>query len=132
MIHNLKCESQYFRAVKRGDKTFEIRKDDRNFQVGDIINLQEWDTHPDEAGGGNYFTGAEFKVRITCKVSDERFCKLGFCVLGIEPVSQTVEERLKEVEICLTESDRERPGVQWIFAELRRLLLRLEKSEANR
>ena len=29
MIHELKCEKQFFDAVVNGEKTFEIRKDDR-------------------------------------------------------------------------------------------------------
>lgn len=39
VIHALRSEAEYFDAVQRGDKTFEIRKNDRCFQVGDYLVL---------------------------------------------------------------------------------------------
>jgi hypothetical protein len=38
-IHELKTLPQYWDAVARGDKTFEVRRDDRGFQRGDIVKL---------------------------------------------------------------------------------------------
>ena len=35
--HNLKLNDRYFDAVANGTKTFEIRKDDRGFRVGDTL-----------------------------------------------------------------------------------------------
>lgn len=39
--HYLKTETEYYQAVEKGKKNFEIRKNDRNFQVYDIIYLEE-------------------------------------------------------------------------------------------
>jgi hypothetical protein len=39
--HILKCDSEYFLAVTKGIKTFEIRKNDRGFICGDTIVLAE-------------------------------------------------------------------------------------------
>ena len=39
VTHELKCLPVYFDAVKRGDKNFEVRRDDRGFQKGDTIKL---------------------------------------------------------------------------------------------
>lgn len=41
MLHELKIKTEYFEAVVRGLKTFEIRKNDRKFQVDDLIVLKE-------------------------------------------------------------------------------------------
>lgn len=40
-LHDLKTESKYFRMVKDGLKTFEVRKNDRHYKVGDRIRLHE-------------------------------------------------------------------------------------------
>jgi len=42
-IHELKCWPTFFDAIDKGKKTFEVRKNDRDFQVRDILILQEWD-----------------------------------------------------------------------------------------
>ena len=42
-MHELKIYPKYFEQVLEGKKTFEIRKNDRNFQVGDRLALKEWD-----------------------------------------------------------------------------------------
>jgi len=39
--HDLKTETEYYQAVEAGIKTFELRVNDRNFQVGDMVRLVE-------------------------------------------------------------------------------------------
>lgn len=39
--HSLKCETEYYQAVEKDLKLFEVRKNDRNFQPADIIFLSE-------------------------------------------------------------------------------------------
>lgn len=41
--HTLKLNDRYFDAVANGIKTFEIRKDDRGFRVGDTLVLYRVD-----------------------------------------------------------------------------------------
>lgn len=38
--HVLKCWPRYFDAAERGEKNFEVRRDDRGFQKGDVLVLQ--------------------------------------------------------------------------------------------
>lgn len=42
MIHNLKTIPTYFNRVWENEKQFEIRKNDRGFQAGDKLILEEW------------------------------------------------------------------------------------------
>ena len=37
MIHQLKIKESFADAVLRGDKTFEVRENDRGFQTGDFV-----------------------------------------------------------------------------------------------
>lgn len=41
-IHELKILPEYFDAVISGRKRFEIRKNDRDYKVGDQLILKEW------------------------------------------------------------------------------------------
>lgn len=41
--HRLKTWPDHFAAVWDGTKTFELRRDDRGFAVGDVLKLEEWD-----------------------------------------------------------------------------------------
>ena len=47
MNHSLKILPEYFEQVISGNKTFEIRRNDRDFCVGDTLFLCEWknDSH---------------------------------------------------------------------------------------
>ena len=39
--HYLKTETEYYQAVEQGLKKFELRKNDRNFQIHDMLHLEE-------------------------------------------------------------------------------------------
>jgi hypothetical protein len=40
--HELKTWPEFYIPIVSGEKTFELRKDDRGFKVGDILRLREW------------------------------------------------------------------------------------------
>ena len=42
MIHELKILPKWFEDVQSNKKNFEIRKNDRDFKVGDTLMLKEW------------------------------------------------------------------------------------------
>jgi hypothetical protein len=43
MEHDLKCWPEFFAVILSGDKTFELRKDDRFYSSGDTLLLREYD-----------------------------------------------------------------------------------------
>jgi hypothetical protein len=54
-IHTLKTWPEFFAALKAGSKTFEVRINDRDFKVGDILRLTFHDPKPRFSyGGGPY------------------------------------------------------------------------------
>ena len=77
-LHELKILPEYYIEVLNGKKRFEIRKDDRNFQVGDIIRLCECDI--------NGFTGRDSVYDITYKLDGGKYgLEKGYCILSIKP-----------------------------------------------
>lgn len=61
--HDLKTWPIQFQALVDGTKKFEIRSNDRGFQVGDTLRLREWSS----AGG---YSGREVLARITYMITD--------------------------------------------------------------
>jgi len=57
MTHELKILPEYFKDVAHLKKTFEIRKNDRDYKVGDTLILKEWN--------GEKYTGREVKRTVT-------------------------------------------------------------------
>ena len=81
MIHELKILPEYYRAVVERRKTFEVRKNDRNFTVGDRVRLCEYDPA--------YickYTGRVWYGRITYILDDPLYCKEGFVIMSIEEI----------------------------------------------
>lgn len=90
-IHELKCWPDFFTAIDQGDKTFELRKNDRGFQAGDVLCLNEWDPNweysPAEPRRRDNYTGREMHVRVKYVLSGSRFGLLdGWVAMAIEVV----------------------------------------------
>lgn len=74
--HELKILSEHYALVCSGQKTFEIRKNDRDFQVGDILVLREF-------SGQEYISySSSIRARVVYLTSFEQ--KEGYVVMGIE------------------------------------------------
>lgn len=79
--HELKILPEHFQAVWEGDKRAELRKDDRGYEVGDVLVLREWDGHK--------YTGSGLAVRIThiLRNCPEYGLADGYCILSIGSLS---------------------------------------------
>ncbi|MFN3652593.1 MAG: ASCH/PUA domain-containing protein [Armatimonadota bacterium] len=63
-MHELKIWPEYFEAIRTGKKTFEVRKDDRGFQVGDLLLLREWDPETKTYSGRALFRDVSYVLRL--------------------------------------------------------------------
>ena len=83
--HELKCWPEPFSALIAGDKTFEYRKNDRGFLLGDILYLREWEPERME------YTGREARYVVTYILyilSGFRFeVPEGFCIMSVRRVT---------------------------------------------
>lgn len=57
--HTLKSWPDYFQSMLTGQKTFDYRKNDRDFMVGDKLILREWDPTTKE------YTGYRMRLLVT-------------------------------------------------------------------
>lgn len=73
--HKLKIKSEHFSAVINKTKTAEIRYNDRNYRVDDILILNEIDSL------GN-FTGKNCEVIVTHVLDDNQYLQTGYVMLS--------------------------------------------------
>lgn len=75
--HYLKILPKYFELLIAGIKKFELRKNDRDYKVGDLIVFMEWD--------GDDYTGRLtqiMRIRYILKDCPEYGLMDGYCILG--------------------------------------------------
>jgi hypothetical protein len=81
--HELKTWPEFFSAMLRGDKPFDVRQDDRGFAVGDSLWFREWCSFADHPDGGVY-TGRAADASVTYVLRGGQFgIAEGYVVLGI-------------------------------------------------
>ena len=103
MIHDLKIWPEYFEAVARGDKTFEVRKWDRPYRVGDTLWLREWDNVKLDYTDRSVYRKVTYILDLTYLPGDNVPHFAGYCVIGMQGDTAEIE-RLKEKNKAL-ESD---------------------------
>lgn len=74
ITHELKTWPEFYAVEIRGQKRFEVRRNDRDFKVGDELLLKEWD--PKE----HNYTGRSclFRVDYLMTAEDCKFIGLGW------------------------------------------------------
>ena len=77
--HEVKILPNYYEDVLSGKKTFELRKDDRDYKVGDLIVLKEYDSSE------NVYTGREkmYGIGYILRNCPEYGLQEGYCILGL-------------------------------------------------
>lgn len=88
-VHKLKILPEYYNAQVEGKKNFEIRKNDRDYKVGDKLVLKEYDPKAKE------FTGQSFITEITFITDYQQ--KDGYVVLGTKDLALDVYRRMSEL-----------------------------------
>lgn len=79
-VHYLKTTAVCFDAVERGEKTFEVRRNDRLFQKGDTVVLERLDTN-----GETVELGRELQFRVGWILPGGQFgIEPGYVVFALE------------------------------------------------
>lgn len=76
--HDLKTWPVVFDALLTRAKSFEVRRDDRDFAVGDLLLLREWDNAAGE------YTGRSMRALVTYLLPGGQFgIELGYVCMSI-------------------------------------------------
>ena len=100
--HVLKTDHVVFQDVLDGNKTFEIRFNDRDYQVGDLVILKETEFTGEQMKSGQplVYTGREIQKRISYVLSGYGLHE-GWVILGIQDIkvikAQAVPSKLDEI-----------------------------------
>lgn len=77
--HNLRTWPDFWEAIAGGEKTFEVRKNDREFEVGDTLKLNWYFPEKDE------YDGSWIEATVTYILYGPAFgVEEGYCVMAIQ------------------------------------------------
>lgn len=88
MTHKIKIEKPYADAVLSGDKTFEVRYDDRGYQKGDVVKFNVIENNYDEIN--HPLNDKEFEITY---VLHGWGLKDSWCAFAIKEVDMWGEEK---------------------------------------
>jgi hypothetical protein len=95
MLHELKTWPSVFQHMVDGVKTFEYRKDDRHYAVGDTLRLREWSPSICE------YSGREVAVEVVYKVDGGQFgIPAGYCVMSVRLSCTGVQQTQSAIPAC--------------------------------
>lgn len=82
-LHTLKIQPRFYSAVMKGDKTFELRKNDRDFLAFDLIHFVN-------VNGEDFINEPNNVYQITYVLQDvpEYGLKEDYCILGIKKLTE--------------------------------------------
>lgn len=82
VVHNIKIKETFYKAKRSGLKLWEIRKNDRNYKVGDLIHYTKID------GSDFIRSGKDNLYKITYILTPENFEGLpsGYCIFSEEKI----------------------------------------------
>lgn len=77
-LHELKIKQEYWEEVMSNNKNFELRKNDRDYQVGDLINFKVI------IGEVIIPTESVYRITYVLKGVPEYGLSEDYCILGIK------------------------------------------------
>lgn len=92
MEHELKITPENFRQILEGERTFDVRNNDRDFKAGDTVRLRSYDAYdeprslPDGKLAAGVYIGLELTRRINRVFTDIQGLQPGYVALVYLPL----------------------------------------------
>lgn len=93
-VHQIKLGASFFDQVCRGEKNFELRKNDRGYKTGDVLEMLEF--------ADGKFTGRTVKVLVTYILEEYTGLEDGYCIMATALMNENGEiyERAYINQMC--------------------------------
>lgn len=107
MIHKLKTWPVFFEPVWLGEKTFELRKNDRGFKVGDTLLLQEYSLSEEK------YLSREISATVTYIINVFDKLPKDLCIMSIrvdKKLRDGIEPVVRELDTQVIENREPEPG----------------------
>ena len=92
-VHHIKLGAAFFEEVASGEKTFELRKNDRDYKKGDILEMMEF------KDGKN--TGRTVRVLVTYILEEFAGLEDGYCIMATSLLNENGEPFDRaDIKIC--------------------------------
>lgn len=82
-VHALKAWPHFFDALATGKKLFEVRRNDRHYKIGDLLQINKYDPSYGNVPGE---TPLSFEVTFVLDSEDFPAIMPGFVVLSLKPI----------------------------------------------
>jgi hypothetical protein len=123
-LHRLKTLTRFFDAVMIGLKPFEVRYNDRDYQVGDFLLLQEYDPSTETYGRETmrqvtyvFQGGAQPSTQ---KAAVDHVVAEGWVVMGLADVPELKRQELYDtIEVWNKDAMRVRVGDLWELEQVK-------------
>ena len=101
--HELKTWPEFFQPIWEGKKLFEVRNNDRNYKVGDYLNLQEYKPTGILPHADDGYSGREVLCKVLYIPDPEPFTTLtkissSLVIMSIKIIMRTVPGLVKPFE----------------------------------
>lgn len=85
-LHELKIKYEYLFEIALGNKTFELRKNDRDYQVGDLIHFIIADIKQSDKLDNGLYIGQDdlYKITYILKNVEQYGLDKDYCILAIK------------------------------------------------
>lgn len=91
MTHEIKSHPDPFQARWTGLKTWEFRKNDRDYKVGDHLHEREWQPQQSLGDGEGAWTGRNILSRVTYAFYGGQFgIPDGYVIMSLETIARGI------------------------------------------
>lgn len=92
IVQKIKIDPVFFEDIEKGVKTFELRNNDRDYKVGQVLNIGEYENKE--------FTGRYVKKQVCYVLKGFKGLEDNWCILGLTDIPQSKSKNRKQKRVA--------------------------------